>query len=477
MKRFYSLRVRMMLLFTALAGMLLAGTCLAFYAILRRVLTAQFDQRLLAAAQLVVSDLIPDPAEDDLAHLNAPGEDDVNKLDVRGEYFELLDDKGRVVQQSRNLGGRPLELGPLPATTTQPIFRAANEPGHGPVRWVLVPLQRGNARRLLLLAMPSAEIDQALAGFRRFIALLLPAALLITAAISIWYVSRSLRPITDLTRHAVVMAEHAGDSSGAGLWTPLPVPATDDELGRLATTFNQLFERIDTVVRQLRQFVTDASHELRTPLTVLQGETELTLSAPRTAEEYRESLESMDGELKRLSRIVKNLFTLSMADAGQLPISREPLYLNEVLEQSCAMAVPLGRAKGIVIERHLDQDVPYSGDEAVLRRLFVIFLDNAIKYSPPDTRVKVDLSINNGCFKVSFADEGFGIGEKHLPHIFERFYRAAPEAGPADGGGLGLAIAHALARAHGGQIECASTPGTGSTFTVCLPAHAPPQID
>jgi signal transduction histidine kinase len=461
----------MMLLFSLLAGILLAGTCLAFYVILRRSITAQFDRRLMAAAQPVVADLVPDPAEDDASQLNGPNEDDVTKLDIRDEFFELLDEAGRVLQLSKNLRGRALVLGALPLNAGAPVIRASGEPVHGNMRWILIPVQRGNARRLLLLAMPSVEIAQTLSDIRGFVYWLLPAALLLTAAISVWYVSRSLRPIADLTRHAASLAARAGDVSGSRLWTPLPVSNPGDELGRLAATFNHLFERIDAAVSQLRQFVTDASHELRTPLTVLRGETSLTLSAPREAGEYRKSLEFMEEELDKLSRIVQNLFTLSMADAGQLAISRQPLCLNEVLEEACALAVPLGKPKGIAIDRHLDREIPYIGDEALLRQLFLIFLDNAIKYSAPDSRVHVDLATCAGRCRIRFADEGCGIAPEQLPHVFERFYRAAPESAQGHGGGLGLAIAQALARAHNGSIECASTPGRGSTFSVYLPAN------
>jgi signal transduction histidine kinase len=459
----------MILLFSLLAGSLLAGTWLAFYAILQRAITAQFDRRLIAAAQPVVADLTPDPAEDDMSQLNGPGEDDVTKLDIRDEFFELLDESGRVVQLSKNLRGRALAVGTLPLDATTPVIRESEEPFRGTLRWVVIPMQRGNARRLLLLAMPPVEIVQTLADVRGLISWLLPAALVLTAAISVWYVSRSLRPVADLTRHAAAMAGRAGDVSGSRLWTPLPVSHTDDELGRLADTFNHLFERIDAAVSQLRQFVTDASHELRTPLTVLRGETSLTLSVPREADEYRKSLEFIEEELDKLCRIVQNLFTLSMADAGQLAIARQPLCLNEVLEEACALAAPLGKARRIGIARRLDHEIPSTGDEALLRQLFLIFLDNAVKYSPPDTIVRVDLAACDGHFRIRFADAGYGIAPQHLPHVFERFYRAAPETAQGHGGGLGLAIAQALVRAHDGSIECASTLGRGSTFTVYLP--------
>jgi signal transduction histidine kinase len=132
------------------------------------------------------------------------------------------------------------------------------------------------------------------------------------------------------------------------------------------------------------------------------------------------------------------------------------------------------RAKNIRIVRDLDQEVPYVGDEAFLHQLFLIFLDNAIKYSLSGTSVRVSLENRDDEVRASFADQGVGISSEHLPFIFERFYRAGPaSSGEAQSGGLGLAIAQAIVRAQGGSVECESTPGVGSTFTVVLPMTQP----
>jgi signal transduction histidine kinase len=172
---------------------------------------------------------------------------------------------------------------------------------------------------------------------------------------------------------------------------------------------------------------------------------------------------------------VEGLFTLSMADAGQLRIANDELYINEVLEEACEIAVPLGRAKGIRIDQNLDQGIASTGDESFLCDLFLVFLENAVKYSPPNTRIKVSLSRVNGAVLVRFEDQGIGISSEHLPHIFERFYRATGSSSvEARSGGLGLAIAQAIVTAHGGKIECQTALGQGSTFTVTLPLQARP---
>lgn len=460
-----SLRLRMMLLFCAVVGVLLASAYFAFYAILARAMRSQFDRKLFEAASPVVADLVQDPAEQD-----------VNKLNLPDEYFELLEPSGRVLQQSKNLQARPLEIGRGGVDVAQPIFRSVDGGNRGRLRLVLVPFRQGAEPRVLALAMPTRDVDLALENFRHVILVFLPLSLLLTGAISAWYVGRSLQPVADLTRQAEQMIERLRGSPidaidlEQSLRIPLPASNPHDELGKLAVTFNQLFARVDAALRQLRQFVSDASHELRTPLAVLQGETELLLSEPRTSEEYQKTLRVIDGELKKLSRIVEGLFTLALADAGQLRLATEPVYLNEVLEETCALVAPRAQAKSIAIERDLAQDSACLGDEAFLRQLFLIFLENAIKYSPANTRVQVKLETADGLIRVRFQDQGFGISSEHLAHVFERFYRAAkPEAGESQSGGLGLAIAQAIASAHGGSIECTSRPGAGSTFTVNLP--------
>ena len=343
-----------------------------------------------------------------------PEDKDVDMLDIADEYFEVLDTSGAVLQRSKNLHVN------LPVAA-RPGFETVYLPGEGEIRLMVIPFQVGEETWLFVSGESTGDENAALATLRHFAIALLPASLLATAIVF-------------------------------GLYS------------------NQLLARIEAVVGQLRQFVSDASHELRTPLAVLQGETELLLTKPRTPAEYETATRVMDSELKKLSRIVDGLFTLSMADAGQLRIAPEPLYLEEVLEEACGLAAPLASQKEIHIERHLDRDVLFNGDPAFLRQLFLIFLDNAIKYSPRGTRVDVTLAKHSDV-RVRFQDEGIGISKEDLPRIFERFFRAAP-SGESHSGGLGLSIAQAIVQAHHGTIECESTPGVGSVFTVQLPLTA-----
>jgi signal transduction histidine kinase len=451
-----SLRVRMMLLFCTLVSVLLAGSYLAFMGLLAHEIPAQLNRQLVETARPVVADISAEPEARD-----------VERLDIPGEFFEVLDSDGRLLQKSKNLTA-PIPLQPSAPVLTHPTFQLVDIGEGQTVRVALIPFQQAGQTRLVAVAIPTLGTNRVMDSFARIVLFLFPLSVLITAGISAFYVGRALAPITDLTQHAASMAKRVAHPQG--FWEPLPVRTPHDELGRLAQTFNELFRGVDSAVRQLRQFVTDASHELRTPIAVLHGETELLLSKPRTAEEYQKTLVVFDDELKKLTRMVEGLFTLSMADAGQLHLESEPLYINEVLEEACALVTSRARKKGIVIVRQLEQEVSYTGDEAFLHQLFLIFLDNAIKYSPDGSVIRVTLEQRNDSLRASFQDQGLGIPTEHLPFIFERFYRASPSvSGDSHSGGLGLAIAQAIVRAQHGSIECQSEVGVGSSFTVVLP--------
>ena len=474
MKATRSLRFRMIFLFTAIVGSLLFASYLTIYWFMVREIKLQYDKRLVAVATPIAVAVAAKPVGAEALDRDAVGPDRLYLDSFEPEslalkYVELLDGSGHVMQRSHTLRDVTLTVQTRYLPPAEPGFATIGGGALGPLRSVVVPFKQGNQPRFLLLAATTRCSARVISRIRTLLLLLFTPSLLLTYLASAWYTRRSLAPLTELTRRASEMSEQVSKPAQPALWT-LPIANPHDELGKLSETFNLLAERVRAALGQLRQFVSDASHELRTPLTVLQGEAELLLAEPRSPEQYQQALVAMKAELRKLNRMVEGLFTLSMADAGQLRLLREPVYLNEILEESCALAMPVARTKEINIERNLHLDVPYLGDESFLRELFLIFLDNAVKHAPRHTLIRVDLRLTEGKVEIRFSDNGPGIAPEHLPHIFERFYRASHRSdGEISSGGLGLAIAQAIVEACSGTICCETVPSHGCTFIVRLP--------
>ena len=458
----------MIVLFCAVVGLFLVATYAIVYSIFSSELRTQFDKRLNEAGVPIAAGLATNPADEEVFRLPLPD-----------EYFALLDRSGNLLNFSPTWHEQRISVGAMKFTGNNPILRSMAAADGKPLRLELIPFDLGGRPVVLGIAKPTRCIAAVLRNFRRVLIVLFPVSVLFMGAISAWYVGRGLSPISELTGEAARFAEVVADSRHTDLKPPCIAVKSRDELGQLASTFNDLFARVVGVVQQLRQFVSDASHELRTPLSVLQGETELLLSARKMPREYHKNLKVIHSELRHLRRIVEGLFTLSMADAGQLRFAKGPVYVNEVLEAACEVAVPLARAKAIRIDATIEDGIVSMGDEVLLRDLFLNLLENAVKYSSSHTTIRVSLTRENGSAIARFEDHGVGISVNHLPHVFERFYRApGQQRAQTRSGGLGLAIARAIVNAHGGKIDAESTVGLGSTFVVSLPltsAHALPD--
>lgn len=454
-----TLRLRMMFLFCLVLGVFLAGTYGIGLKIFEREVRTELDNKLIDLGTLLASQFN-----------DGSGHNGIVRMRPGVQYVELIDGNGSVVEHSLGSLGADLNIG-HPPTTPHPALRTVST-ATGTMRAAMVPIKEG--REWIIIAESTSPLDQLDSRLRERAFGLWTVSLLLTTMIAAWYVGRSLAPIVELNQHAAMLTERATKASRHGLTARLPVPNPNDELGRLAINFNQLLSTIDAVVMQLRQFVSDAAHELRTPLSVLRGETQFLLSHERSVQEYQNRLQTVDMELGVMAEIVDGLFTLSMADAGQLPIHEEQFHLDEVLEEACGIIAPTARRKHIRIERMRWDETEFRGDQTLLRQVFLILLENAIKYSPPKARIHVGMMFVNNHSEVVVKDEGIGIPPEHLPHIFKRFYRAAPQ--PSDGprsGGLGLAIVDAIMHAHGGSVRCLSEVGKGSTLVLSFPKVEP----
>jgi heavy metal sensor kinase len=318
-------------------------------------------------------------------------------------------------------------------------------------------------RQFVFLAAGSLDpIADDLALLRRVTVIALPILALMVGFGGYWLATRSLAPVRR-------MAEQARGISERNLQGGLQAGAASEEFQLLADSFNALLKRLDQAFAAMRRFVADASHELRTPLAVIRGEADVALSMSRSAAEYRESLTIVQDEARRLSRLAEDLLNLARADAESAELRVEPLYLNDLLADCCRAIESRASAKGIVLECRCPEDVPFRGDQELLRRLVLNLLENAIRYTPAGGKISASLEPGESTVRMDVSDTGIGITPEAAPHVFERFYRADQARSREQGGfGLGLAIVKWIAESHHGTVELSSQPGVGSTFTVLL---------
>lgn len=301
-----------------------------------------------------------------------------------------------------------------------------------------------------------------LEGVRRLITLSAIGAAAIALLLGIVLAQTITRPVRELTEATQAVA-------GGELGRQVAVQSKD-ELGELAAAFNQMSSDL-LQGQQLRQQMTaDIAHDLRTPLTVILGYTEALSDGKLPAEP--EMLNAMHQQAQHLSRLVEDLRTLSLADAGQLSLHPQPVAPQGLLEQTAAAYGGQADARGVELAVLADQELPsIDVDPDRLLQVLGNLLSNALRFTPTGGRVTLSAERNDGSVLLRVRDTGPGIAQEDLPHVFDRFYRA-DKARSADGAsGLGLAIVRSLVEANGGRVTADSRPGEGATFTLSFPAR------
>ncbi|MBN1137399.1 MAG: HAMP domain-containing protein [Anaerolineae bacterium] len=402
---------------------------------------------------------------------------EVPRLDAystSGLYIQVYGrDAARIVYRSPLLGEASLPLDP---SATTAAWNGASgfqtrTLGDSRVRIYNAPLVRDErVVGIIQAAISLAQLDQT----QRQLMIILIAGNLIAIALSAGLgallARTALAPIDDITRTALAIsrAEDLSRRLAEG-------PGPQDEVSRLASTFNEMLSRLESLFHTQRRFIADVSHELRTPLTTIQGNVGLLCrGAADDPASRQETVDAIESEVARMSRLVSDLLLLAQADAG-VQLKAEPVELDTLLLDVYRQARLMARSVEIGLG-HEDQAV-VMGDPDRLRQLLLNLVDNALKYTTGGGRVTLSLERDDDWVRVAVADTGIGIppealepGPNGMPLIFERFYRVDKARSRArENAGLGLSIAHWIAAAHGGRIEVESQVGHGSTFTVWLP--------
>lgn len=322
----------------------------------------------------------------------------------------------------------------------------------------------GDAEFYVQIGLPLRNIEYTLN--RLFITLIisLPATLIVSSILGWFFVYKSLNPIDEITKAAMMI--------GVGDFNQRLRPIkTNDEVGRLVNTFNNMISRLDESFKQIRQFTADVSHELRTPLTIIKGEIEVTLKKVRAPEEYKRTLEGLLEEVEGMTKIVEDLLFLERADSGIIKLNISEINLDILLKDICEQFRNILDKKKLNLSIDVNSDnTVIKGDAAQIRKLFLNFLDNAVKYTNEGGNIIISVSGLGKYIKITFSDTGIGIPFEELPFIFERFYRVdKSRTGETGGSGLGLSICETIVKAHKGTIDVESNPSTGTTFEIYLP--------
>ncbi len=458
-----SIRQRLTLLYTGIliATLLVLGAVL-YATVVLRASNGSSNRLMNTARQLAIA---PATGGADLAdHLLQE-----NDPDERDAYVQLFAPDGTTRSRSANLGTANLPLNDRgrAAVATKGEWRGTGSIGNEIVQIVAIPARDGG---IIAVGRSLAEQQHTFAVLRDILLVVGGAATLIALAAGWWLSGTALRPIDRITTTArAIEIEH--DFSRR-----VDATGPQDEVGRLATTFNEMLAALQTAFQQMeqtlqaqRRFVADASHELRTPLTTIRGNLALLQRDPQIDEGDRVAViaDSID-ETERLSRLVNQLLTLARVDAG-VPIPCKPLDLRDIADAVIRRVQPLVRAH--VLRGPCGPQVIVEGNRDALMQVLTILLDNALKFTPAGGNITITVDSDAQHGMVSVHDSGPGIEPAIQSSLFERFVRG-DLARVGEGAGLGLAIAHDLLAAQNGTITVVSEPGQGSTFTFSLPRRA-----
>jgi heavy metal sensor kinase len=454
-----SLKLRLAVWFTAAASGILLGLTPAVYWLIEHRLHVEFDRQLHLDWDSTLSRLEADHEGRIVWNTDGPPKSD--DFPRTGTPFEIWKE-GHLVLRHWTSDGKGQHALPPPRKTKELFQTFASKAGD--VRAMdQETVIGGNAVTLRVFRDESGlhrTLREILAGF----ALSVPIAAVLSAFGGYLMAGRMLKPIT-------LIVERARQITSESLDERLPNPNPHDELGQMATVFNETLLRLQQSFDGLKRFTADASHELRTPLTALRSVGEVGLREADPAA-LRETIGSMLEEAQHLNDLIDSLLVLTRVENGRSPLQIENLHLGELASEVRERVGVLAAEKEQEIELIVDPDSIASADETLTRQAVMNILDNAIRYSAPGRKISMRTFLRNSEVGIEISDQGPGIAPEYSGKIFERFFRIDKARTRRDGGaGLGLAIAKLSVEQQGGTIELQSRVGEGSTFRVLLPRH------
>ena len=383
--------------------------------------------------------------------------DEPYKIISTNTYFVVFDLNGNANLESEILP----ELVNLPIEGEQIRYITIDN-----VRWAAYdkPLEfNDDTIGWIRVSRSMVDLMGTLNNLRLIIFISIPLYILFASLGGLFLADRALRPIDDITKTA-------GKISKGDINQRLKIPRTEDEVGRLTVTFNEMLDKLEAFIKKERRFTSDASHELRTPLAVISAQAEQSLSGSKGSKEYKDALKKILKESKKMSYVISQLLMLYRSEEGKYKLDFEVLDLNVIVEEIIKEYDGIALEKEIAIDFNAKEKIKIKGDQTLITRLIINLVDNAINYSNKNGKVAVSLIKENNSAVIKVEDNGTGIAEEDIPFIFDRFYQADKARG-GKGSGLGLSIVRWIVEAHKGNIKVESKLSRGSKFIVRLPLN------
>lgn len=456
----HTLALRLTLWYAGIFILSASAAFFLFYLLITSVLRQQTDQELLSEVRAFSSILSAQGTEalkqQAFLQAQAAGEKKI--------FFRLLYVDGRVFSSSNMSYWRDIVI-------NRDAVRRLLNAGLPVFDTIHIPDRRYRVRVLygiigpdmiLQLGQSMESHSRIIAVFRRvFIATMV--VLFVLAAVVGWFMAR--RALAGVER----VIRTARRISGGSLEERVPVNRRVDEIDQLAITFNQMLDRIQKLVTEIKEMSDNIAHDLKGPITRLRGIAEVSLTAGSSLAEYENMAAGTIEECDRLMDMINTMLIISRTEAGVGHLTNEEIDISRLTRDACELFLPMAEDKGVRLECETESLPSIRGETRMIQRMVANLLDNAIKYTPSNGTIVVSThSIDDRSVQISVKDTGIGISREDLPHIFERFYRCDPSRSQS-GTGLGLSFARAIARAHGGDISVTSDPPNGSLFSVILP--------
>jgi two-component system, OmpR family, sensor kinase len=441
------IRLRLTLGFAVVMAVVLAAMGAWVYVRVGDALLTSLDQTLRAQSA------------DALAHVGR-GERSLVDRDVAGgtTLVQLVDANGSVIR-STPAGLQPLLSGrgaAAAATGVRTLESISLTKPEGD--WRVLAVRDPASGDVVVVARSLEPREESIHRLLRELMIAGPLALLLASLAGYGLAASALRPVEAMRRRAAAVT--------AATPARLPVPPSGDEISRLATTLNEMLARLESSLERERRFVADASHELRTPLALLRAELEIALRRKRTSAELEATLQSAAEETERLSRLAEDLLLIARADSSPIPLHRETVAADDVLETVAARFARRGERDRRVI-RVEESDAMIDVDPQRLEQGLDNLVDNALAHGAGT--VVLFARRRGELVELHVEDDGAGFPDEFLPRAFDRFSRA-DEARSRGGSGLGLSIVELIASAHGGTVGAANKPDGGADVWIALPA-------